>query len=774
MGSSRLLRAWWRMNGLVLRAASLPALIALVAFGLLGVLADRQNRQIFEQHARAAVADRLSVIRARLEGNISRDIQIGHGVVAAIATRPSLDTAEFGAFVEHLMETGSDLRLVVAAPDMVVRMAHPLPGNEKVIGLDYMQTPSQREAVLRARETGRLVLAGPLDLVQGGVGLVGRIPVFLDRPHGPPAFWGIVSVVIDVDRLYANSGISAADFDLDLTIRGRDGKGAAGDIFFGSEAALDQNPLIATIAIPGGTWQLAATPKGGWPPPPNAALFRLMLAVIGALIVVPILVTGHLYAERRQNLDELGRAKSLADARNRQLEEANRRIRHASLHDALTGLPNRRHLMDHLGRLDSDMAATAGGIAMLHIDLDRFKQVNDAFGHATGDRLLQHVAGLMRATFRPADLVARIGGDEFVAVCLGDEPEPLARRLAGDLLSAFRQPIDLGETRCRSGLSIGIACADAGNGPPSRLLIDADIALYRAKECGRNRFEFFTEALEAEVVSAKHLADQILTGIDEGQFTAHYQQQFHATTREVVGLEALVRWKHPAEGLLAPADFLEVAEDVDALPTLDHIVLETALADRLRWRAAGLAVPRIAVNVSMGRLRDERLVDRLKALAIEPGALSFELTEAIYLDDSDEVVTDNIRRLRDLGIEIEIDDFGTGYASIVSLMRLKPSRLKIARQLTAAVTTSFPQRQLVRSIVEIGRTQDIGIVAEGVETLEQADILADLGCDILQGFAFGRPMAAGALARIMAEEAVSPSADIRRRGRDSSAFSARL
>ena len=235
-----------------------------------------------------------------------------------------------------------------------------------------------------------------------------------------------------------------------------------------------------------------------------------------------------------------------------------------------------------------------------------------------------------------------------------------------------------------------------------------------------------------------------------------------------------MRWKHPVEGLLAPARFLHVAEEIGALPTLDHLVLETALADRLRWRAAGLAVQRIAVNVSMGRLHDERLVDRLKALTIEPGALSFELTEAIYLDDSDEIVTDNIRRLRDLGIEIEIDDFGTGYASIVSLMRLKPSRLKIARQLTAAVATSFPQRQLIRSIVEIGRTQDIGIVAEGVETLEQADILADLGCDILQGFAFGRPMAAGALARIMTEEAVSPSGHIRRRGSDSSAFSARL
>jgi len=738
MAPGRLLRVLRRMNGWVLRPASLPALITLVAVGLFGLLADHQNHQIFEQHARAAVADRLSVIRARLEGNISRDIQIGRGVVAAFATRPTLSEAEFDTLVEHLLATGSDLRLMAAAPDMVVRMVHPLAGNEKAMGLDYAKTPNQRDAAFRAKQTGQLVMAGPLELVQGGIGIVGRFPVLIDQPAGPPIFWGIVSAVIDIDRLYANSGISAADFELDLTMRGRDGKGAAGEIFFGSEDVLARDPLSTTVNIPGGSWELAATPKGGWPAPPNNAVFRLMIVLIGAMVVLPILVTSHLYAERRRNLDEL--------------EEANRRVRHTSLHDELTGLPNRRHLMDHLGSLNAGTPEIAGRIAILHIDLDRFKQVNDAYGHAVGDRLLRHVADLMRAVFRPDDIVARIGGDEFVAVCVSEEPEGLARALAEDLIAGFRHPIDLGELRCRSGLSIGIACSGLSDSQPSKLLIDADIALYRAKKLGRNRFEFFTPALEAEVVSAKCLADEILTGIEEEQFTAHYQPQFDAGTRAMVGIEALVRWNHPAEGLVAPARFLKVAEDINALPVLDHLVLETALADRLRWMAADIRVPRIAVNVSMGRLRDERLVDMLGTMAIGPGMLSFELTEAIYLDDSDEVVSENIQRLKELGIEIEIDDFGTGYASIVSLMRLQPNRLKIAHQLTATVSTSFAQRQLIRSIVEIGRTQGIGIVAEGVETMEQADVLADLGCQTLQGYALGRPMDADALAQLMLQE----------------------
>lgn len=760
MAAGGLLRVLRRVNGWVLRPASLPALIALVAVGLLGLLADHQNHQLFEQHARATVADRLSVIRARLEGNISRDVQIGRGVVAAFATRPALDRNEFTTLVEHLLASGSDLRLIAAAPDMVISMVHPFVGNEKVVGLDYTKTPGQRDAVLRAKATGHLVLAGPLELVQGGVGIVGRFPVLVDRPTGPPVFWGIVSAVIDVERLNANSGITAADFDLDLTIRGRDGRGATGEAFFGSDAVLARDPLVTTVSIPGGSWQLAATPKGGWPAPPNTIGFRLMIVLIGAFVVLPILITGHLYAERRRNLDDLSEAKRLAEARNIQLVEANRRVRHTSLHDELTGLPNRRYLMDHLDRLNADTGAAPNRIAILHMDIDRFKQVNDAYGHAAGDRLLQHAADLMRAAFRPHDLVARIGGDEFVAVCISDEPDELARALADELIAGFRHPIDLGEVRCRSGLSIGIACSEPRKNQPHKLLIDADIALYRAKKLGRNRFEFFTRALEAEVVSAKRLADEILTGIEEGQFTAHYQQQFDASTREVVGLEALIRWNHPSEGLMAPPRFIELAEDINALPVLDHLVLETALADRRRWVTAGLRVPRMAVNVSMGRLRDERLIDMLKTMAIKPGMLAFELTEAIYLDDSDDVVSENINSLRQLGIEIEIDDFGTGYASIVSLMRLQPKRLKIAGQLTAAVATSAAQRQLIRSIVEIGRAQGIGVVAEGVETLEQADILRDLGCQTLQGYALGRPMDANQLAGLMPSQGAPAVTDL--------------
>ncbi len=212
-----------------------------------------------------------------------------------------------------------------------------------------------------------------------------------------------------------------------------------------------------------------------------------------------------------------------------------------------------------------------------------------------------------------------------------------------------------------------------------------------------------------------------------------------------MGVEALARWRHPTEGLLAPAQFLDVAEDLSVVGSIDRIVLEAALRDFAHWREIGLAIPKVSVNVSARRLQDEQLIASLRDLSIPPGTLSFELVESIFLDEAEDLVRWNIDQIKDLGIDVEIDDFGTGYASIVSLMQLKPRRLKIDRQLVAPIVSSPTQRRLVRSIVEIGRALDIEVVGEGVETLQHAEILRELGCSTLQGYAFARPLAAEAL-----------------------------
>jgi len=437
---------------------------------------------------------------------------------------------------------------------------------------------------------------------------------------------------------------------------------------------------------------------------------------------------------------QLQHAKDEAIAKNRELEVAKSRIEHNALHDPLTALANRRKLDVALEGLTEESRLSRQKFALLHIDLDRFKEINDTLGHAAGDAMLVHASKVLARNVRSTDLVARIGGDEFVIVAMGAaEPAPLAA-LAARIIEEMRQPIDFQGFSCRCGVSIGIAQANGMNLDARKVLINADLALYRAKSTGRNRYEFFNQNLQAEIVNSKRTADAILAGLENGEFSAWYQPQFSARTMELTGVEALVRWNHPTRGVLTPDHFLRIADDLNVTHVLDRIVLETVLKDKMRWAAKGLHIPKVSVNVSSRRLHDDNLIATLKDLPITPGELSFELVESIFLDESEDVVSHNLDRIKDLGIDIEIDDFGTGHTSIVSLLKLKPKRLKIDRQLVRPLLTSPHELALVRSIVDIARSLGVETVAEGVETFEHAAMLRDLGCDLLQGYAFARPL----------------------------------
>jgi diguanylate cyclase (GGDEF)-like protein len=443
--------------------------------------------------------------------------------------------------------------------------------------------------------------------------------------------------------------------------------------------------------------------------------------------------------------EALREANAKAVEQNAALETARAEMEYQSNHDALTGLPNRRMLEGYLDdalqrRIDNNMRS-----AVLQIDLDRFKQINDTLGHAAGDAVLCHVADILRSAATPNCIVARVGGDEF-AVFLDHAPHnALLGYWARSLIQEAKRPFFYEGHEIRLGFSIGIATDDARAMDNSELFSNADLALYRSKNEERGQLRFYSQDLKTEAKARRRCADDIIIGLEEGQFKCVYQPQYACNTLDIIGAEALVRWDHPTRGRLAPDAFLDVAEDLNIVAKIDQVVFERALEDCRKWRAAGKYAPQISVNVSAKRLLDPMLPMRIAHLADEEQDVAFELLESVFLDDADSSLAANLDCIRQLGISIEVDDFGSGHASMVGLLNLRPDRLKIDRQLVMPLVRSQQQRKLVASIIEIGHVLGIAVVAEGVETQEHVTILANLGCDYLQGYGLARPMDAADL-----------------------------
>ncbi|TAV50113.1 EAL domain-containing protein [Rhizobium leguminosarum] len=441
---------------------------------------------------------------------------------------------------------------------------------------------------------------------------------------------------------------------------------------------------------------------------------------------------------------ELARQKVVAEARALALEESNARIEHVADHDYLTGLPNRRLLDKRLAELPADKSITTLGV--LHLDLDQFKQINDSHGHAAGDAVLRAAALRITAAIPANGVVARVGGDEFVIVLVNFTDLTELKLITEDVQRRLRKKIRFGQEMLQSGASIGVSWS--GDRRARNLLAESDLALYQAKKLGRNRVEFFTRQLQEDLRSKRRLAEELKLGLERGEILPYYQVQLDARTREVIGFEALARWKHPEKGVLAPGVFLKIADEHGLAAEIDAAILKSVLEDRLFWLLRGLAVPRIAVNISASRLADPALLDKLRKLNIPPGVIVFELVETIFLDDSDEKLLDHIGDIKQMGIDIEIDDFGSGHASLIGLVKLRPKRLKIDRQLVTEVVSSAEQRRVVGSIVEIAKALDVEVIAEGIETEAHAVVLAQLGCDGLQGYAFGYPAPAAETDRL--------------------------
>jgi len=432
----------------------------------------------------------------------------------------------------------------------------------------------------------------------------------------------------------------------------------------------------------------------------------------------------------RESNKELNHTVEVLEQQKHEIEKAQKSAEYNALHDMLTKLPNRRCLDRYL----SEVEHTDEAIALLHIDIDGFKQINDTRGHHAGDFVLNVVADRLVKTVGEHAFVARVGGDEFV-ICIPLQSEqdfkPAVNRIANTLVLEMQNPVEYQGFDCRFSISIGIAInSEFSLASDSTLLINADLALYHQKLHGKNGFSYYDESLRLALTQKKQLADQIHRALDNNEFVPYYQPQFSSDKFELTGVESLVRWQHPEHGILSPDKFLPLAEEMGVLGEIDKQVFESAYSQFLHWETIGLFVPKLSVNVSLNRLVDPSLIQLLKKYDFEQGRIVFELLESILLDGCDPTLQHVISQLTDMGIELELDDFGA----------LTPKRFKIDRLLIANIHNSEKQRALIQSIIDIGKSLNLGIIAEGVEHLEQANILNELGCETLQGFYFSKPL----------------------------------
>lgn len=426
-----------------------------------------------------------------------------------------------------------------------------------------------------------------------------------------------------------------------------------------------------------------------------------------------------------------------------------RRLQLLAEHDALTGLLNRHGLLSRLERRVLEAATIRQEVSVLLIGLDRFRSINDALGHGAGDRLLATMARRIKAALRDGDTVGRIGSDEFVVVVGTAFGVPAAMTVAEKLLACLGQPLDLQGQLVRVTSSIGISSFPADGSTGTELLSAATRALQSAKQSGRNDIRVCSPDIVKTGSDEARIEVELVRAIETNELVLHYQPQVDARTGAMVGVEALVRWKHPVEGLMPPSRFIPVAEARGLTASMDEWVLRSACQQLARWRDQGLRLPRMAVNVSPRTFTDTHLPQRLRSLCeglrLPPQLLELELTERVLLETPDHTLR-VLAQLREVGVRVAIDDFGTGYSSLAYLKNIRPQVLKVDRSFINGLPDDDDDYRITKAIVGLAHSLGLEVVGEGVETEAQRSMLAAMGCHVLQGYLFGRPAPAETMA----------------------------
>jgi two-component system CheB/CheR fusion protein len=438
------------------------------------------------------------------------------------------------------------------------------------------------------------------------------------------------------------------------------------------------------------------------------------------------------------------------------IKSSQQRIEYLATHDELTGIPNRGLLMDRLSHHISQARRQKTKLAVLFIDLDNFKSINDSLGHDVGDLLLKEASDRLQKCLRESDTLARIGGDEFVVI-LYDIELPIVNMIAGRIVDFLAASFNIESQNMFVSASVGVSVFPDNGDDSVTLLKNADTAMYRAKDRGRNQFQFFTDEMKVIALQRMTLESGIRVALDSGYLHMHYQPQIAIDGGSIVGAEALVRWSDPNMGQVPPDKFIPIAEECGLIGKVGEAVFKMVLRDVAKWNALGLGVHRVAINMSPHQLRDHTIVEKIQLwladTGVTPQQICLEITESALMDQL-ETVGGILRQLEMMGFALSLDDFGTGYSSLSYLRKLPIHELKVDRSFVDGIASNPDDYSITQAVVNMAHALGQKVVAEGVETKEQLDVLKALGCEVAQGYLFYKPMAASEFEQVLRRQAI--------------------
>ncbi len=841
-----------RLSQPLVLAVCVFAVVALACAGVISLLEQRRMQNVQSQ-ARLVVADKADEIQRLIGQTLSATYVLG-----ALVSQGGGEFTDFQKVGTQMLINYPGAASLQLVPDGVLGDVVPLTGNESSIGHNMLANPKRNKEALIARKTGRLTLSGPFELLQGGMGAVGRLPIYLPRASdGERVFWGFTAVLMRFpDVLIAADlpQLHERGFHYELT-RTHPYTGAR-QIIMASPGAALVDPVHDDLMVPDSKWRLSASPVGGWRHPGTLLVhgaLGLLFSLLLAWLAKQMVELRHnrrglraLVARRTSQLADreadLQRAQAVAgigswvldrDSDTRRLSpQASQvfatgeavQLDHATLiarvhpqdreavsqvwqltrqgmpseieyrlcvgeghrwlrelaecrrnagsddqsivgtvqditeqktredviwrqanFDPLTGLANRHMLHDRLERALRRAKRNESCVGLIFLDLDGFKWVNDTLGHDVGDQLLVQVADRLRQCVRQQDTVARLGGDEFTVIVDDIEHTKDVLRIAEKMLEVLRVPYALGGTTRHLSGSAGLTLYPDDGSDVQTLLRNADIAMYQAKQLGKDRAQFYAPHMQTRAHERMDIESQLRQAIARQEFELHYQPIVLTSSGELVGAEALIRWRHPERGLVLPQVFIPVAEETGMILPIGEWALNEAMRQLAQWNADGLPPLRMAVNISSVQFRNADLcasVERIRgAHAIGINTLTLEITESTLMDDSS-ITETRMHEIKALGVNYSLDDFGTGYSSLSCLKRFPVDMVKIDRSFVHECAEGQSDAPLVAAIIQMAHSLNLKVTAEGVETDAQREFLRDLGCDCLQGYLISRPVTA--------------------------------